>query len=591
LLAEGAYAKKLEMICLIDPRMPSMVRGDPTRLRQVFLNLINNAIKFTSDGVIAIRVNCLHENDDWIQIRVEVQDSGIGIAADAQAAIFSPFCQADGSMARRFGGTGLGLAIVKQLVTAMGGEIGVVSEPGQGALFWFSIPFKNLAYVRHARAVHSAHFGDVRTLIGVCSAPVGQAIVQLTTSWGMRSETIESGSQALFTIQRAADQGEPYALLILEARLPDLDLAALSTALQADALTASTQILLLVSPSDARDSVLCADNEICTKPVTTNKLYACLECLFRGISNKHLPATEEKRVDFDAHILVAEDNLVNQEVTSAMLTFTGCRVDMVCDGRQALAALAGKHYDMVFMDCQMPEMDGYEATRAIRSREAAAGSESHIPVVALTAHAMEGDRNRCLAAGMDDYLTKPFSLEKIQEMLAKWLPRGQGRARARPSRERTLGGPDESKGGFLDRLFLLESIDRSALDSLYAIKANGYPSVLVKMIQRYLENSPAQMQTLGRAITSGDAVAMKKTAHSLISASGFLGAKRIVELCKEIQILGQADAVEQAVPLLPVLETEYEKVREAISEELRSINETKAPSGIHGQETQQEGFN
>ena len=577
LLAEGAYAKKLEMICLIDPRMPSMVRGDPTRLRQVFLNLINNAIKFTSDGVIAIRVNCVHENDDWIQIRVEVQDSGIGIAPDAQAAIFNPFCQADGSMARRFGGTGLGLAIVKQLVTAMGGEIGVVSEPGQGAMFWFSIPFKNSAYIRHARAVRSEHFGDVRTLIGVPSAAVGQAIVQLTTSWGMRSETIGSGSQVLFTIQRAAERGEPYALLILDARLPDLDLTALSNALQANALTAGIKILLLVSPSDVRDSVLCADNEICTKPVTTNKLYTCLECLYRGIGNKRLPsAAEEKRADFDALILVAEDNLVNQEVTSAMLTFTGCRVDMVSDGLQALAALAGKHYDMVFMDCQMPEMDGYEATRAIRSREAAARSESHIPVIALTAHAMEGDRKRCLASGMDDYLTKPFSLEKIQEMLTKWLPRGQDRARACPSRDRTLGGPDVSEGGFLDRLFLLESIDRASLNSLYAIKTNGHPSILVKMMQRYLENSPAQMETLCRAITSGDATEMKKTAHSLISASGFLGAKRIVELCKELQNLGQTDAVEQAVPLLPVLEAEYEKVRDALSGELRNINETKA---------------
>ena len=781
LLAEGAYAKKLEMLCLIDPQVPSMVRGDPTRLRQVFLNLINNAIKFTADGEITIRVNCVKENDDLVQIRVEVQDSGIGIAPGAQASIFEPFRQVDGTMARRFGGTGLGLAIVKQLVTAMGGEIGVSSEPGRGAMFWFVIPFKS-AYVRHARAVRSERFGDIKTLIGVSSVAVQQAIVQLTTDWGLCSESIDSGTHLLGKIRRAADHGEPYTLLILDARLPDLDIGALSISFKADAQTASIKIVLLVSPGDARDSVLCADNEICIKPVTTNKLYACLECLYGDVDSKRLPqACEEKRVNFDALILVAEDNLVNQEVTSAMLTFTGCRVDMVSDGLQALEALSCKQYDMVFMDCQMPEMDGYEATRAIRTKEAAVGNQNRIPVIALTAHAMEGDRTRCLEAGMDDYLTKPFNLEKILEMLAKWLTRGQGQQAAKqgysimdagkveiesvdkvivqladqreapanvshkssqesdlmkpqifpgirilladdnalnqkvamamlkilgcqvevvstgqeavdahavssfdivlmdcqmpvldgyeatrlirekeaqeatglsqrrqesrrtpiialtahamvgarerclsagmddyltkpfnlnrlsamlkhrlqlkpmsglsipadaggdparedtekrdslsalPSRQQTIGGSDASEGEFLDRLFLLESIDRDAWESLRSLKSEGQPSLLQKTMRRYLENTPDLMETLCKAITSGDASSMKTAAHSFLSANGFLGAKRLIELCNEFQIIGETGVVAAAAPLLPVLEAEYEKVRDAFFEEL-----------------------
>jgi PAS domain S-box-containing protein len=296
LTKKEANEKGLEMLCLIHPETPVKLLGDPTRVRQILLNLLSNAIKFTAAGEIIVRVNCFQEHADRAEIRVEVQDSGIGMAPEVQSQIFDPFRQGDGSMTRKFGGTGLGLAIVKHLVTAMLGEVGVVSQLSQGSTFWFSIPFKKDA--------------------------------------SPQPGTVAPGDDFPESLSRSA--GAP-------------------------------------------------------------------------------------RVFFPARILLAEDNLVNREVALAMLTQLGCLVDVVSDGRKALEALAHNQYDLVFMDCQMPEIDGYEATRAIRAEESRSTSASRLPIIALTAHAMDGDRDLCLAAGMDDYLTKPFKTEQLQEILDRWL--------------------------------------------------------------------------------------------------------------------------------------------------------------------------
>ncbi len=450
LLAEGAYAKGLEVLCLIDPKTPSMLRGDPTRLRQILLNLVNNAIKFTKAGEIVIRADCMRVHADRAEIRVEVQDSGVGVAPEVKELIFDPFRQADGTTTRRFGGTGLGLAIAKQLVTAMGGDIGVDTEPGRGSTFWFSIPMLKASSCGQDGVAPGDHFRDVKTLIGSSSTAVRQALMQLTTAWGMRSEIIDNGKQALSMILGAAEQGEPYQILILNSPLPDLDLMGLTEALKTDAPTARPKTVLLLSPRDVRDGNICGDFDVhFTKPVVPNRLHTSLKSLLSGVQQKSLPETTEgKKVHFDAHILVAEDNPINQEVTSAMLTLIGCRVDVVSDGRQALAALAGTQYDLVFMDCQMPEMDGYEATTAIRAKEATGVPGARTLIIAVTAHAMEGDRDFCLAAGMDDYLTKPFNMEKLQAILARWLPGGQDQQEAEESSGRIgLSNPEHCGAG------------------------------------------------------------------------------------------------------------------------------------------------
>ena len=321
------------------------------------------------------------------------------------------------------------------------------------------------------------------------------------------------------------------------------------------------------------------------------------------------------RVFFGARVLLAEDNSLNQKLVMEMLKLLGCHVQVASNGQEALDALAVSMFDLILMDCQMPVMDGYEATHLIREKEARESTDlpgqgqatRRMPIIALTANAMQGDRERCLGAGMDDYLSKPFKLDGLSTLLKRWLPlkwktglsisadaggdtvrkdsENRDSVRDLPLHQHTLGGPDASKINFLDRLLLLESIDREAWESLRSLKSEGQPSMLQKTMRRYLENTPDLIETLCQAITSGDASTMKAVAHSLLSANGFLGAKRLIELCNEFQNLGETGAVEAAVPLLPVLQAEYEKVREAFFEELGKTEATEITNqklpGLH----------
>jgi two-component system, sensor histidine kinase and response regulator len=434
LLGEQAYGKGLEMYCVIEPATPVKLRGDPTRLRQILLNLVGNAIKFTATGEIAVRVDSPDEDNERATIRVEVQDTGLGIAREAQGAIFDPFRQADGTTTRKYGGTGLGLAIVQQLLTAMGGEIGVQSEPGQGATFRFSVPFPKTADNPGAGSSPPDRLRNAKTLIVAEPSSLLRRLEQLVAAWGMRADTIDQTPQALSEIQKAAIRKEPYELMILDGGIPEPDIDALVEALRDNPLTADTAMVFLVSPTHGRDGVNHAGvgKARFVKPMIASKFRRCLTSVLAGAESRLPAAPEPKRDRFEAVVLVAEDNPINQQVAAAILANLGCLVDLVSDGRQALEALSDRHYDLVLMDCQMPEMDGYAASRAIRAGEASSESAAHIPIIALTANAMNGDRELCLAAGMDDYLPKPFGQEELQEALAKWLSPVPGNPKPAP---------------------------------------------------------------------------------------------------------------------------------------------------------------
>lgn len=603
-LAANAQQKGIELVCQIPDDVPLALHGDSGRLRQILTNLVGNAIKFTERGEVVVRVTAF----DHGLLHFEIRDTGVGIAPDAQEHIFEVFSQADGTTTRKFGGTGLGLAISKQLIALMGGEISVASSPDSGSTFRFTLHMKIGDLPQPLVMPHYIELRGTRVLVVDDNATNRDVLHQQVLSWGMRNGCAENAKDALGMLRDAAATEDPYKLAILDMVMPGMNGLELARAIKDDPAIAALTVILLTSISDDCDpeSLKQAGVSAClTKPARKSQLFNCIAALSRrtapdSFSPKN-PYVDQKPHAFSGHqILLAEDNPVNQEVAKEMLESLGCQVNVVFNGQEVLSALSTTRFDLILMDCQMPVLDGYETTRIIRENEAREAGDlpqrsRRIPIVALTAHAMQGDRDQCLAAGMDDYLSKPFNLDGLSKVLKRWLsskpmidssiiadrveapslrnPEIRNQARAFPSHERTLGGPDVSKTGFLESLCLLKSIDNEALESLRLISRDGQPSLLRKTIRRYLESTPALVQTLRSAITSGDASSMKKAAHNLLSANAFLGAKKLEELSKEFQNIGLAGAMESALPLLPVLVAEYEKVCQVLSEELEKLDE------------------
>ena len=429
LLAGRAQHKGLEMICQIREDVRPALRGDPGRLRQVLVNLLSNAIKFTEVGEVTLRIRLQGQDEQHVLLRFEVRDSGIGIAPAAQARIFEEFVQADGSTTRKFGGTGLGLAISRQLVAMMGGTIGVESIPGQGSLFWFTARFgRALAGAAPVPALDGLR--GQRALIVDDNATNREILEQQLAAWALHSASAASGAEALSLLRAAAARGAPYDIALLDMMMPGMDGTALATAIRQDAALAATHLLMLTSAgtcSDGPGSRASGIERCLSKPVRQSELYDALALLV-GVAAPAVPvpvpAARAEYPPLHAHVLLAEDNRVNQLVTIAMLENFGCRVQVVGDGYAVLKALAGRSYDLVLMDCQMPNLDGYAATAAIRAREQEQPGARRLPVIALTANAMEGDRERCLAAGMDDYLAKPLRAGELYAVLKRWYEPG-----------------------------------------------------------------------------------------------------------------------------------------------------------------------
>ena len=457
LLAESASSKGLNLACLFHADVPAALRGDPGRLRQILLNFLGNAVKFTEQGNVALFVTLLHQTDIDATVRFEVQDTGIGLSPDAQAHLFQLFTQADSSTTRKFGGTGLGLAISKQLTELMGGHIGVDSKLGEGSTFWFTVQLgKQPEAIASASAMASQDLHGLQLCI-VDDSPINRRIFEsYATNWGARCLIAEDGRQALAILRKAAAQGCACDFATINMHLPGMDGLELARAIKADPVLAPTRLVLLTSQGqrgDAQAAHTAGYAAYLRRPVRESQLYECLVTL-RTLS---APATAregqsagrtarpelvtrhslaEANARATARILVAEDNVVNQKVAVRMLEKLGYRVDLVANGLEALEALSRIRYTAVLMDCLMPEMDGFHATREIRRREASGtGPEAtdsgttrlaplaprHVPIIAMTANALQEDRDRCLAAGMDDYVSKPVQPKVLAEVLARWV--------------------------------------------------------------------------------------------------------------------------------------------------------------------------
>ncbi|HET8623141.1 MAG TPA: response regulator [Gemmatimonadales bacterium] len=556
LLGQMAAAKDLEFACTVEEQVPRLVRGDPGRLRQVLFNLAGNALKFTERGEVVIRVGSMEATDGRAFLRFEVADTGIGVTPEAQARLFEAFSQADASTTRRFGGTGLGLAICKRLVHLMRGEIGVQSEPGSGSVFWFTVTLEICAEQRPV-TVKRESLAGIRVLVVDDHPATREVLRQILTSWQMRADTADDGLAALASLRRARAEDHPYDIAVVDVRMPGMDGLALGRAVSGDPALATTRLVLLSGTAlrgQAKEAYEAGFAGYLTKPIRQSALHDCLATVMGAAAasaatgrpslvTRHTIA--EGRTGRTGHVLVAEDNVVNQQVAVALLQRLGCRADVVSNGREAVEATARIAYDLVLMDCQMPEMDGLEATKEIRRGES--GSR-RLPIIAMTANAMHGDRVRCLLAGMDDYVAKPVSRDKLASVLERWLTsaaeRGAGHA------------PTATHGGAGTAVQAAASIGAGAgpinlaqLESIYGADREG----LWNCLELFLRSTDPLVTRLSAAIKARDPQTAKELAHTLKGSAGNVGAEELASLGRQVEVAAaegswsNAEAAELAI--------------------------------------------
>src|SRR6266403_1965438 len=424
LLAERAQTKGLELAGFIEPTVPVQFRGDAGRIRQILTNLVGNAIKFTAAGEVTVRISCDTESESHCDLRFRVSDTGIGISSEIQKRLFEAFGQGDTSTTRKFGGTGLGLAISKQLAEKMGGTIGVLSVPEKGSTFWFTVRLQKQQAPPSALDANRI-FINARVLIVDDNATNGRFLHEQIVGWKMRSAIASTGSDALDCLRRAAQERDPYPLAIIDLDMPSMDDWALARQIKADPKIARTRLILLaglgqrISPEELRAADI---TDCCSKPVRQSMLFDCLTkallespaTLQPAAGSSAAPRPQPQK----ARVLIAEDNPINQKVALVQLEELGYHAEVVPNGLAVLEALDRISYDIILMDCQMPEMDGYETARRIRTRS---GNFRQPYIIAMTAHAMSGDSEKCLEAGMNDYISKPIQLDAFAAALARGL--------------------------------------------------------------------------------------------------------------------------------------------------------------------------
>jgi signal transduction histidine kinase/DNA-binding response OmpR family regulator len=565
LLAERAHGKGLELLAAVDPEVPARLLGDPTRLRQILLNLVGNAIKFTSQGEIEIRATAERRDAaDGLLVRLQVRDTGIGIPPEQQARLFRAFSQADSSTTRRYGGTGLGLAIVKQLAEAMGGAAGIDSEAGHGSIFW--VTARLAVAPEKAEDTDAAPAAGLRLLIADDHAATRALLEGWAAQWRLPATSVASGPLALDALRAAAAAGAPCDILIADLAMPGMDGLAVARAIAGDPACGRPRVILLprLSQSVSAEELQQLGIAACvTKPLRQSELARALRRTCGDETETGPAAHTSGRAHLfspRARVLLAEDNPVNQEVARAMLDLLGVPADVVASGDAAVDAVASRPYDLVLMDCQMPVMDGFEATRAIRAREA--GANRRVPIVALTANALEGDRDACHTAGMDDYLSKPFSQQQLSALLTRWLPAADAAAPAGASTPVVASNAPAPASG--------DAIDPNAWTALLALQRPGQPDVLAKLMTTYLQSALDLVAAIKQALEQADAAALHRAAHTLKSSSANLGAVALAARCKTLETLGREGTLPQAASMLADLERDYALVRTRFTEEIRS---------------------
>jgi signal transduction histidine kinase/CheY-like chemotaxis protein len=556
--AVQAQTKGLELICHIASDVPGVVRGDPVRIQQILTNLVGNAIKFTSQGEVVIRAATERSDADTALVRFRVSDTGLGISSDKQKQLFTAFMQADTSTTRLYGGTGLGLAISKRLTELMNGEIGVESEPGKGSTFWFAVELGRSASSGSMEL--ASNLCGRRVLVVDDSETNRELLLELLTNWGLIVDQAEGAEAALTVLRRAASENLRYDLILLDVHMPAIDGAELAREISRDDRIVAPMVLLTSVVDEDRAVLERLGIHACLhKPFRQSHLLETLtDVILRGAatSNKtrslELPVVERGiardprssrppvAVNRMPRVLAAEDNAANQEVLQGIADFLGCSITIVGNGRAALEAInADPGFDVVLMDCQMPELDGYEATRAIRELEARS-ERVRLPIIAVTAHALRGEREKVLAAGMDDYLTKPIDIETLRRKLDRWLrslPESNGHS-SRPEAIRATR----------------ELIDAQTVTQLKQLRSEKRPNFFVNLVERYATDAGGYVAAVKQAIDGADGHQLKEQAHALKSSSRSIGALQVSEVCEKLEALGRSDEFGGAAALVVDLE-------------------------------------
>src|SRR5882762_4087876 len=562
LLSIQAHAKGLELTAQIDPKLPDLVKGDAGRIRQILLNLAGNAIKFTTQGEVSLEIKVLSTGENGTTVRCEVRDTGIGIPADRLESLFAPFMQVDTSTTRRFGGTGLGLSIVRRLVELMGGESGVESVEGVGSLFWFT--------ARFAPVVHSAQplypvppsIKGQRVLVVDDNATNRKVVMGQLLLCGVEPVCASSADEALVLMHQARAADRPFDAALLDHLMPDCDGADLGRIIVRDDALKSTRLILLTSSGQRGDGQIFADIGFAgylLKPVTQRDLTECLVLALANTAQSwHLQsqpmitrhALRAQRAQSRSRILLAEDNPVNQKVASKLLEKLNYRVDVVADGLAAVAAWQNGKFDLIIMDCQMPQMDGYEATREIRRLEE---GTCHIPIVALTAHAMKGDEEKCRAAGMDAYLSKPIDRAKLENCLERLRPNTGSTGLMSAIKEAPVAVESTPQPG---PVHLPHPIDWEALlDSI-----DGDREFARDLADAFIGTGDRELAAIAAALAAGDAVALRESAHTLKGASANLRASAAASAAAQLESAARLGKSAQIPALAETLTAEVRRM-------------------------------
>jgi signal transduction histidine kinase/CheY-like chemotaxis protein len=554
ILAERAHRKGLELICDIPAQIETSVRGDAQRLRQVVINLVSNAVKFTERGEVRIAVR--HSGSDLFNssFEFEVQDTGVGIRPENCGSIFESFAQEDTSTTRQYEGTGLGLAICKQLVELMGGRIGVSSEPGVGSKFFFSVPLATDPTV--ARERRAAFLHRTRMLIVDDNAASREVLKQHLVSWDVTVTEASSGRHALEILNDAL--GGQFDVLIIDGQMPEMSGAALAHKVRSRADFSGVPVLLMHPVADtapAASALDAAPTAWLNKPVRRKQLHGCLTSLLANdtvreaarrrssIENAKRLAEGGRKVSRIRRVLLVEDNPVNQEVAQAMLRELGVEAVSAWSGEEALEKLAADRYEVILMDCQMPRLDGYATTSRFRDWERE-NKRSRTPIVALTANALSGDAEKCFAAGMDRYLSKPFTSEQLYEVLDSCESNGAPR-----------DAEVKNAGAVLDQ---------QALGRIRALHTPGGPNLFAKVVGLYFSSSLALTDAMRDAALAHDVVGIRQAAHALKSSSANVGAIAFAELCRDVETIAAQGSLDAACRLVETLLTEYKNVVAAL---------------------------
>jgi CheY-like chemotaxis protein/HPt (histidine-containing phosphotransfer) domain-containing protein len=606
-----AQQKGLELACHVSPTVPDLLLGDVGRLRQVIVNLVGNAIKFTAQGEVVVRVNQVsgewvsgewsqgttphaatscrestrgstllpltthhsplttHHSPNTVDLQFEVSDTGIGIPADKQQAIFEPFEQVDGSITRQYGGTGLGLAISAQLVQLMGGRMWVESEVGRGSRFRFNARFQGVPGQESAqRMVEPPDVHGLHVLLVDDNATHLDILKEMFTGWRMRPTAVGSTAAALAELRRAAAAGDPYQVLLADAVMPPPDGFVLAEQVRAEPGLVGATILMLTSAGRAvsaeRSRELGVQATI-MKPLKQSEL---LDTILGVVSADEQARSRRKAEPGSAadvpslpplRVLLAEDNLVNQRLALRLLEKSGHTVRVAGNGRQALQALERDRFDVVLMDVQMPELDGMEATEEIRRRERTAGG--HVPIIALTAHAMKGDRERCLAAGMDGYVAKPIRDQELFAVMEQVLEAHAPTRLARPSEEPAPPQPEADSQSPPEGQAVAEDFDRAA-----ALEHCGDDAQLLsELVSMFLVEIPGWMANLSEGLATGDAEKVKRTAHTIKGAVGTFGARPAQAAALRLETIGKQGDLAEAGPAWEEMQTAIERLKKALA--------------------------